>query len=619
MKSLNSKITNSIIVIGTILIVSVYVTLYFISIERAKDFHVEKLDNTMLLLNKELTNENTKLEVIQRLIVSDKHIKTITINDKIFNGQSASDEMLFYKTFKINNKDIRITYGDKAKDKYISALKIRMFIVASMFYILVFFIYKQIGRLLNPFQEIIEYFEKFILNRDYKLKFKEEDNVAREFEYVKNSINIMQSNIIEYSEEINKLAFTDSLTSLPNRASYYKEVKKKWNKSEHFSVCFMDLDGFKYINDSYGHSTGDLLLQKISDKLNHLNIYRIGGDEFIIIIDSVNEEIINNVSNEIIYLVNEDIFINSYILNVSTSIGIAVKNKETESAEDLLTESDIAMYVSKNKGKNNITYFNDNMYEDIKNQVELLYNIRKAAENEEFTFFVQPQVSSKDGSIVGGEALIRWNFEGQILTPFHFIKELENSKYIFSVGNQIIKKVMNYANELSIKNIDFGRLSINLAEKQINSEIFIIDIVRILKETGVNANLIEFEITERWKNIESPLIKQNLIKLKELGFSISIDDFGEDNSSFKRADIFPIDQIKLDKNFADRLFDTPSSVNSITAILTYSKLIDVKFIVEGVEQIEQVDKLREIGVDLFQGFYYHRPLSTKDFERLFRK
>jgi len=300
------------------------------------------------------------------------------------------------------------------------------------------------------------------------------------------------------------------------------------------------------------------------------------------------------------------------------SIGVSLRT-EKSTEDSLLKESDIAMYEAKAAGKNQFMFFEQKMLEKIDTKNKLMIDLRKATENEEFFFEIQPQVDILTNKISGAEALIRWDYQGtgEIISPFHFIEVLEKSIYIIPVTNQIIKQVFEYAYKLNKEGIVFGRIAINLAEELLKQDYFILDIKRLLEETKCPSSLIEFEITERWVSIEKRYIQSNLDYLKDLGFTLSMDDFGEDNSSFKRTDILPIDKIKLDKNFSDRLFYEQTSEHSISTVLTYSNLTNRTFLIEGIETEKQLNKIKELGIQYVQGYYFYKPLSIKSFKKLF--
>jgi len=615
--SIATRVTRTIMITGTIFILIIYTSLYFINIEKSNNFHKNNLNNIVGIVSNHL-NENT----INKIIDNDKFIKEIIFNKKIYKGKAYNEKTAFSKNF--NNKNLKITYGKSSQNEYVNALKIRMGIVAFGFYLLVFFISLNIKKVLSPFEDIVSFFKEAKIDNLEKIKYKNK-NVAKEFDYVKIEINSIVEKLNEYTKKINYLAYKDELTDLSNRRAYYQDINKIVEKAKtEIYLMFLDLDGFKDINDKHGHKVGDLVLKEVSKRLSLfediIHVYRVGGDEFIIIKESDNIDDIINIANDLISTISKDIYKNNEILSISTSIGIAnINPKEFDKIENLLKESDIAMYEAKKAGKNQFKFITKELIKKIENKDKLLKDLKTATENEEFEFLIQPQINSLTNEVIGGEALIRWKKDGKLLSPFFFINELEDSIFIIPVSNQIIKEIFKFTKILKEEKGFKGKIAINLAEKHINDNNFIIYIINILEETKCKAEYIEFEITERWNIIDSKIVKEHLKELKNLGFFISIDDFGEDNSSFKRTDILPIDKIKLDKNFADRMFEKHSSIHSIVSTFNYSKLTKRDFIIEGVETKEQIEKLKEMKIYNIQGFYFYKPLTKEEFLTILNK
>ena len=612
-KSLHSKIIGSIIIAGTLLIVFVYTILYFVNIQKSQHFNEKKLDMFVKVLKSEQDSNNFN-SLLESFSKEDPFIQKIVILDKgniiTFIGRDKEDKVLFSKDYLLKNKQVKIDYGYSAVEEYVSSLKFRMAIVALSFYLLVFIISIQIGKLLDPFNDIVRFFEQFSINKLNLLQYSQQ-KVSSEFTYVKDSINSMSNKLFKFKEKLTHTAYFDKLTGLPNRAAYIKDIEER---KVPYSILFLDLDGFKLINDTFGHETGDQVLSIIGSRLlmslENMSVFRLGGDEFIVILESTNSLEIINTTKDIHEILGKDMYLNNQIVNISTSIGISIVNDKNK---DSLKEADIAMYEAKKEGKNRYKFFSPIMEDKIKDQLKLIRDIKIAAQNEDFFFVIQPQVEISTGDIIGGEALIRWNCHGKILSPYYFIDILENSKYIIPVGYQIIKNVFIFTNQLTKFK---GRISINLAEKQLEEKSFVLNIIRIMKETEVDPSLIEFEITERWNSIDSNVVLSNIKALKKLGFSLSIDDFGEDNSSFKRTDILPIDKLKLDKSFVDRMFEENTSLHSIKTIYTYSELSGFDMIVEGVETLEQKNKLEEMGIKYVQGYFFYKPISSEEFKKL---
>jgi len=612
-QTLKSKIVSAFMIPGTILIIIVYISLYIINIERSKEFNEKKLDAFLEVI----VSEKDKVEpLLYSLSKKDPFIKEVIINKNNqtirYKGLDYNDDTLFVHRKGLGSgEEIRIIYGKSATNEYVNNLKFRMGVVAIAFYILIFLLSRYIEKLHKPFYELVNYFESFKETNSSLLQYKDQ-NIAKEFIYVKDALNKVVSSLNSYKKKIEKLAYYDKLTNLKNRASYQEKIESL--KGKNFTILFLDLDGFKLINDTLGHESGDFVLKEVGRRLikledHNAEVFRIGGDEFIIILTTNNSEKIDKFCNTIHDSLAEDFCIKDQVLNISTSIGISIIDK---SHKDPLQEADIAMYEAKASGKNQHKLFKPEMANKIKNKLKLIREIRQATINKEFLFYVQPQYDS-NGNIFCAEALIRWNKNGEILSPYFFIDSLESSKYIIPVSNQIMKSVFEYTKEIDIP------ISINLSKKQLEDKDFLRNLVRLIKETNVKTTQIEFEITERWNSIDTKIVISNIYGLQKLGFKLSIDDFGEDYSSFKRTDTLPISKLKLDKSFIDRLFEKPSSVSSIMAINKYCEYSNIEMLVEGVETQEQKEKLEELGIHKFQGYFFSKPIKKEELIKLLKE
>lgn len=301
LKSLHSKIITSIVIAGTLLIVSIYYILYFSNFEKSKEIYLKKMD---LFIN--IIEDNHEL-YLNKLVKKDPFIKSISFNNKLLKGKSFQDKTLFSRNYFIHNQKINVKYGISATKHYINSLRKRMAFIVLSFYLLVFFISLQITRLLNPFNDIVHFFEQFHLNKENILEYTQ-PTVSSEFKYVRQSINSISSNIYSFRNKISFMAFYDELTSLPNKTSFEHTVKEKKGP---YSLIFINIDKFKLINDTFGHDMGDKVLSIIGSRLLTLpstnSIFRMGGDEFLIIFDSIKTfDIIKNCQN-IQTLISEDI------------------------------------------------------------------------------------------------------------------------------------------------------------------------------------------------------------------------------------------------------------------------------------------------------------------------
>jgi len=599
--TLKHRIIKKIAIYGGILIVAIYSALYFVNIEKSKTFNKEQIEitlSTLSYLDKEL-----KIDFLKKYAEINPYVKDIYFDDSIIHSRTGEE------LIKVSKDGITISYLHSAVDNYVEGLEFRMAIVAVGFYILVFLINIMIGNLLNPFNEIVKYFESFNEFSPSVITFKD-TKVAHEFKVIQLAIEKVVLKLKSHEEKLKRNAREDSLTGLRNRRAYFEDIQ---SVIEGHTILFLDLDGFKEVNDSMGHEAGDTVLKEVSDRLQSIasdhkfRVYRFGGDEFLILLRSCDNHVVERFCESVTGVIKRDFFYNSSPIKITTSIGISRLNLLDHDIS--IVSADIAMYEAKKLGKNQYVFFEPKMLETARAKVQLIKDIGEAAVAEDFDFVLQPQVD-EEGKILGAEALIRWNKDGKQLAPYIFINELENSKYMIPVGNKLIENVFMFSKNLN-KELFY---TINLSEIQLENEYFLMDMISILEKTEINPSQFEFEITERWNSIDSERISLNLKGLKKLGFKLSIDDFGEDQSSFNRSDLLPIDKLKLDKSFADRIVAWENnSRNAVQSIFQYTQLSGLDIIAEGVETFDQLEAFKKIGVKKFQGYFFYKPMSKELF------
>lgn len=423
-------------------------------------------------------------------------------------------------------------------------------------------------------------------------------------------------------EKIHQLAFYDFLTELPNAQLFKQEVEtyiKSANyNNETFAILFLDLDNFKWVNDSLSHQVGDLLLVKMAAKLKEIIsqdsiISRLGGDEFVILAPYENLLSISQLANTILNSVKDSIKVQGMEVNVGWSIGISLYPQNGENYNDLLKNADTAMYEAKDKGKNTFKYFNDTMNKDALYRLELDTKLRQAIINNSFFLNYQPKYSFAHKKTIGVEALIRWiDKDLGFVAPDKFIPIAEESNYINKIGSWVIKQTLN---DLKIINANLASpitMSINVSGKQLDDASFYDEVKLLLHESEVEPSLVEFEITETsiMQNIDS--VVDVLKKIKKLGVKISIDDFGTGYSSMSYLKKLPIDTLKIDREFIKELESDEDSRSIVHAIMALSKSFNLTTVAEGVENEEQRDILHKLECDMTQGYLYSRPLSLED-------
>lgn len=423
-------------------------------------------------------------------------------------------------------------------------------------------------------------------------------------------------------EKIHQLAFYDFLTKLPNAKLFKQEVetyiKSAHYNSETFAILFLDLDNFKWINDSLGHHAGDLLLIEIAAKLQNIIsedgiLSRLGGDEFVILTPYENLLSISQLADTILSSVKEPITIQNREVNVGWSIGISLYPQNGDNHSDLLKNADTAMYEAKNSGKNSFRYFNDMMNKDALYRLELDTKLRHAIANKSFFLNYQPKYSFVERRTIGVEALIRWiDKDLGFIPPDKFIPIAEESNYINEIGRWVIKQALSDLKIINSKLATPISISINVSGKQLDEASFYDEAKSLLLESGVEPSLVEFEVTETsiMQNIES--VVDILKKIKKLGVKISIDDFGTGYSSMSYLKKLPIDTLKIDREFVKELEIDEDSKSIVNAIIALAKSFKLTTVAEGVENEEQKLILDGLNCDMTQGYLYSRPLSLDD-------
>lgn len=420
---------------------------------------------------------------------------------------------------------------------------------------------------------------------------------------------------------IRELAYYDFLTKLPNRKLFEQEVDT-YIKSSHyndkkFAILFLDLDNFKWVNDSLGHRFGDKVLVEVSQRISRTLpedaiFSRLGGDEFVLLIPYEDTLNISQFATVIIDSVKDTIMMDKKEINVGWSIGISLFPENGTTYSLLLQNADIAMYDAKAKGKNNFKFFADAMNLFAQERLAIDTRLRYAVSNSLFTLNYQPKLSCREKKIKGFEALIRWNDEQLgIVSPDKFIPIAEESGYIYEIGLWVAREALK-ALKIIHKVNDETTMAINISGKQLENSYFFNDIKKIIEDSSVDARKLEFEITETsiMKDIEH--IIPVLEKIKELGIQISIDDFGTGYSSMAYLKKLPIDTLKIDKAFINDIEYDEEDKAIVEAIIALSGALKLSTVAEGVENLTQQNMLESMGCDVYQGYFYSKPLSLDD-------
>lgn len=434
-----------------------------------------------------------------------------------------------------------------------------------------------------------------------------------------------ERSILEAKERFDHLAHYDELTELPNRLSLNEHMKIEFSKQVRSAFMYLDLDGFKEINDSYGHGFGDKLLIEISKRLiktfpKNAYIVRTGGDEFVIVVPSQSDQIlVDMILNRLMDMFNQALCIEEKDVYITGSIGIAIYPDDAETTEELLKCADAAMYHAKSKGKNTFSFYNSALTEEILHRMHITTNLKKALSNHELELYFQPQINPITESIVGTEALLRWFSPKGPISPAEFIPIAEESGLILEIGKFVLIESFKTAKRWYEMNLLVGRIAVNVSAHQFNHSSFLAILDQILEETHCDPRWIELEITERSILLNPEKVIEILSELRHKGFHVSIDDFGTGYSSLSYLKNLPINKLKVDISFVRNITREPKNQTIVKAIIALSKGLSLEVLAEGVETIDEMEFLRDCGIDSIQGFYFYPPASLDAIETLILK
>ena len=447
----------------------------------------------------------------------------------------------------------------------------------------------------------------------------------------------------ESAAKIHRLAYYDNLTGLPNRQQFLRDLRLAIaiGRREETSIAllFIDLDRFKRINDTLGHSVGDMLLKSVAKRLENcvrnsdyvarldtqdlpnVQLSRVGGDEFVILMTNIKyEEETSVVTKRIVDALAAPFNFKNHQFVVTPSVGIAMFPGDGDNVEDLMMNADIAMYRAKSAGRNMYRFYSDTMRTRSLERLDLEADLRKAIANGEFCLHYQPKVEIATWSIVGVEALLRWNHaERGWISPGDFIPIAEDTGLIEQVGEWVIREACAQLRKWQDSDLDKLSIAVNVSSKQISGGDFLHTVLNIVEKAAVRPQLLELEITESMLMTDVQETVAALVSLREAGFRLSVDDFGTGYSSLAYLKQFPLNALKIDRSFVQGLHQNADGATICTAILAMAKELGLKVIAEGVEFEEQLEFLRKHQCDEIQGFLFSKPLPANELEELVRR
>lgn len=428
-------------------------------------------------------------------------------------------------------------------------------------------------------------------------------------------------------EKAQYLAYYDMITNLPNRSLCKERLKHAISHAHRsnkmLSVLFLDLDRFNVVNDTLGHAAGDILLKQVAEKLQECIhedelVARIGGDEFLLILPEISsEKEVTKIAGDVLSIFNQPFIIEDKEIFISTSMGISFYPHDGMDVEALFKNADTALYRAKERGRSNYQFYASKMNDRALERLSLEQDLRKAIERNELFLLYQPRVSLKSGKIVGVEALIRWKHTllGTI-SPAEFIPLAEETGLIVPIGEWVIRTACLQNKVWHDKGYKDLRLAVNISPKQFKHGNLADNVRAIIQELGMSPKLLELEITEGCM-VENTDVNLNVIQtLKSIGLDISVDDFGTGFSSLNYLKQFKVDFLKIDQSFVNGIPDDLNDSAITNAIINMGHSLKLSVVAEGVETKEQAEFLRDNDCDEIQGYYFSRPVSAEEIEKL---
>ena len=447
------------------------------------------------------------------------------------------------------------------------------------------------------------------------------DEHGKPYQYISIRTDITaQKNI----KKIAHIAYHDDLTGLPNRRNLTKRIENEIIKCTRtgtkFALFFFDVNRFKNINDSLGHKVGDLFLKEIAQRLNKIDIqvesfYRLNGDEFVYVLEDAS--LVKEMAEHIMNVFKNSFMFYDYEFYASISLGISIYPDHGQTVSKMLKTADFAMYAAKNSKGNSYHIFDENMRGMNDRRLLLETKLHKALRKDIFELHYQPKMNIQHDRIEGAEALIRWYDEeqGQNMSPDEFIPFAEQCGLISSIGRWVLRNVSLQIKQWSdTYGIDY-RVAVNISPIHMAEQDFVEQVRTIIKETGVNPQHLEIEITEMSMLDYNEELILKIKEIKEIGITFAIDDFGTGYSSLSYLREVPVDALKIDRTFIQNLTKDQSGIEMVSAIISLAHALNLHVVAEGVEQEQELQILKELNCEYVQGYYYSKPLNVTDYTK----
>ncbi|MBD3653834.1 bifunctional diguanylate cyclase/phosphodiesterase [Kangiella sp.] len=526
----------------------------------------------------------------------------------------------------INSQGIPTAYNDTALQM--------LNMSASEFLSLNFFkISRLLGKNIRNAEIVINQIHKVLLRQEDSSNILVEHNDGRFFECKAKALELdgqtqgLVWTIKDITElklkerEARYLAYHDELTGLPNRTLFSERLEHALElakrKQEYLAVVFLDLDEFKTVNDTFGHAQGDLLLQKVAKRIlvalrEHDTFARLGGDEFVIMLEDVEDrEAIVNVLDRVRHALDAPITLGTSQIYITPSLGVAIYPEDGDQAEELLKKADMAMYNSKKHGKNTYSFYSNHLEKYSKYRLSMRTSLRRALRNDEFYLEYQPKFSLTEKSMLGVEALIRWNNKDTLMSPAEFIGEAESNGMIIPISQWVLEQVCRDIAQWKCDSNYCCPVSVNVSPRYFQHGHLLDDLQKLVEQYGISPGCIEIELTEQAFISDFENALKRMQALNDIGVKISIDDFGTGYSSFNYLMKLPVHQLKIDTSFIRSLEESEIQHSLLAEIIKIAHIFGLSVIAEGVEDEHIAQLLTSFDCDQAQGFWLGAPIAAE--------
>ncbi|MDX1734315.1 MAG: EAL domain-containing protein, partial [Halioglobus sp.] len=496
---------------------------------------------------------------------------------------------------------------------------------------------QQIANMLNGIMEELNSYKKN-MDVNHKLLSLQVEHRDTQLHERAQKLDQAVAEVTRSREDLHKMAYFDSLTGLPNRRLFTEQLSGLLEKSRcdgnMLALLFLDLDNFKRINDTLGHSAGDLLLREVGIRLSstlrdtdllihHLadegsaEVSRLGGDEFTIILNQITgREAAAAVAERMLAEMSEPLLIDGHELVITPSIGIALGPRDADDVEGLLKAADAAMYHAKNIGRNNFLFYNESMRRSSVERLQLEVDLRRAIEERQLELYYQPQVDAISGTVVGAEALLRWHHPDKgMVSPEIFIPLAEEMGLIVSIGEWALDEACRCIARIHKKGLNLPKVAVNVSALAF-SPMLVSRVASAIRDAGIQPDWLELELTEGVMMDSSSTSSQSLERMKALGVEIAMDDFGTGYSSLSYLSHFPLDTLKVDRSFIVDFQKSDNNAGLVKAIIAMGNSLGLNLVAEGVESQEQLDFMRDNGVRVMQGFLFSQAVTESELEQM---